>query len=180
MRVTLGSAKIRFIVTIVGCPPVVGRPPRWRVGKTRSGVRGDHALIARNMSVPPMRVMRRSRVCRATQDDQKAQGHNTTSLFLQPTCRACLGRARPPRSQQWAASRLVTSLAPRWGVYLIMARSSYVAELTRSHLIPDRSRSHCHASIPSDCHGVGRSFRREHRHSKLVSFVGLPSHRSGG
>src|SRR6266550_906667 len=37
-RVTLGSSKIRFIVIIVRCRPVVDRRPRWRVGKTRSGV----------------------------------------------------------------------------------------------------------------------------------------------
>ena len=37
-RVTLGSPKIRFIVIIVRCGPVVDRRPRWRVGKTRSGV----------------------------------------------------------------------------------------------------------------------------------------------
>ena len=37
-RVTLGSSIIRFIVIIVRCGPVVDRRPRWRVGKTRSGV----------------------------------------------------------------------------------------------------------------------------------------------
>ena len=37
-RVTLGSAKIRFIVFIVRCGPVVDRRCEWRVGKTRSGV----------------------------------------------------------------------------------------------------------------------------------------------
>ena len=36
--VTLGSSIIRFIVIIVRCGPVVDRRPRWRVGKTRSGV----------------------------------------------------------------------------------------------------------------------------------------------
>ena len=37
-RVTLGSSIIRFIVIIVRCGPIVPRRPRWRVGKTRSGV----------------------------------------------------------------------------------------------------------------------------------------------
>ena len=37
-RVTLGSSRIRFIVIIVRCRPVADRRPRWRVGKTRSGV----------------------------------------------------------------------------------------------------------------------------------------------
>jgi len=36
--VTLGSSIIRFIEIIVRCGPVVDRRPRWRVGKTRSGV----------------------------------------------------------------------------------------------------------------------------------------------
>jgi hypothetical protein len=73
-RVTLGSSEIRFIVMIVRCGPVVDRRPRWRVGKTRSGVCGDDALIGTNNSVPPVCVMHRSRVRRATQGDQKAQG----------------------------------------------------------------------------------------------------------
>jgi hypothetical protein len=126
-RVTLGSAKIRFIESIVRCRPVVDWRPRWRVGKARSGVWGDHALIGTNNSVPPVCVMHRSRVCRATQGDQKAQGQNRTHRFFSSRPRsACLGKAQAAPSQQIAASRLVTSvasLAP--GVYFIMARPSY-------------------------------------------------------
>jgi hypothetical protein len=107
-RVTLGSSKIRFIVIIVRC---LDRRPSWRVGKSRSGIRGDQALIGTNNSVPPVCVMHRSRVRRATQGDQKAQGQNRTHRFF--SNRPRLGKAQAAPSQQIAASRLVTSVASR-------------------------------------------------------------------
>jgi hypothetical protein len=67
-RVTLGSSEIRFIVMIVRCGPVVDRRLRWRV-------------VGTNNSVPPVCVMHRSRVRRATQGDQKAQGQNRAHRF---------------------------------------------------------------------------------------------------
>src|SRR5450432_1170204 len=65
-----------------------------------------------NNSVPPVCMMHRSRVRRATQGDQKAQGQNRTHHFFssRPRC-ACLGKAQAAPSQQIAASRLVTSAA---------------------------------------------------------------------
>ena len=77
-RVTLRSSQIRLIVVIVRCRPVVDR--RWCVGKTRSGVCGDHALIWTNNSVPVC-VTHRGRVRGATQGDQKAQGQDRTHRF---------------------------------------------------------------------------------------------------
>jgi hypothetical protein len=68
-RVTLGSSKIRFIEVIVRCAPIVDRGPRWRG-------------VGANNSVPPVCVMHRSRVRRATRCDQKAQGQNRTHRFF--------------------------------------------------------------------------------------------------
>jgi hypothetical protein len=81
-RVTLGSSEIRFIVVIVRCGPVVDRRLRWRV-------------VGTNNSVPPVCVMHRSRVRRATQGDQKAQGQNRTHRFFSNR-----PRSYPVRSQQ--------------------------------------------------------------------------------
>jgi hypothetical protein len=66
-RVTLGSSRIRFIGIIVWCGLVVDRRSGRHVGKTRN--------------VPPVCVMHRTRVRRATQDDQKAQGQDRTHRF---------------------------------------------------------------------------------------------------
>ncbi len=120
-RVTLGSSRIRFIVIIVRRGPVVDRRPRWRVGKTRSGV-----------CVPPVCVMHRSRVRRATQGDQKAQGQNRTHRFFSNRHRcAYLGKAQAAPSQQIAASRLVTSVASR-------DLRCVTASLTPRDAVPDR------------------------------------------
>ena len=56
--------------------------------------------------------MHPSRVRRATQGDQKAQGQNRTHRFFsnRPRC-TYLGKAQAAPSQQIAASRLVTSVA---------------------------------------------------------------------
>jgi hypothetical protein len=81
-RVTLGSSEIRFIVMIVRCGPVVDRRLRWRV-------------VGTNNSVPPVCVMHRSRVRRARQGDQKAQGQNRTHRFFSNR-----PRSYPVRSQQ--------------------------------------------------------------------------------
>jgi hypothetical protein len=67
-RVTLGSSEIPFIEVIVRRARVVDRRPRWRG-------------VGANNSVPPVCVMHRSRVRRATQGDQKAQGQNRTHRF---------------------------------------------------------------------------------------------------
>ena len=80
--VTLGSSKIRFIVVIVRYRPELGRRPGWRVGKTQRRVRSDHALMGTSNSVPPVCVMHRSRICGATQGDQKAQGKDITHRFF--------------------------------------------------------------------------------------------------
>jgi hypothetical protein len=88
-RVTLGIT--------VRCRIVADRRPRWRVG-----------LIGTNDSVPPLRVMNRSRVRRGTQGgDQKAHGQkNRTHRFFSNRRRcACLGRAQAAPSQEIASSR---------------------------------------------------------------------------
>jgi hypothetical protein len=118
-RVTLGSSEIRFIVMIVRCGPVVDRRLRWRV-------------VGTNNSVPPVCVMHRSRVRRATQGDQKAQGQNRTHRFFsnRPRC-TCLGKAQVASSKQIAASRLVTSVASR-------DLRCVTASLTPRDAVPDR------------------------------------------
>ena len=76
--------------------------------------------------------MHRSRVRRATQGDQKAQGQNRTHRFFsnRPRC-ACLGKAQAAPSQQIAASRLVTSVASR-------DLRCVTASLTPRDAVPDR------------------------------------------
>ena len=102
--------------------------------------------------------MHRSRVRRATQGDQKAQGQNRTHRFFsnRPRC-PCLGKAQAAPSQQIAASRLVTSVASRDRVALRQRRGERLRLLRRCR--PPQPAQRNAAVSRAAARGLGRVLR---------------------